>query len=170
MTASLWSWLFLHARKAEMLNDETLWIVTDRLTSLLDPVGHRVIESMMQTRVFLVHMTASLGSQIFLRARKAGMLNDETVWIVTDSCNPKFLTRNPSSFDFASRVQALHGSTSVSRRILHRSTVQASTIRFAVLLDPATSNPRDRYPVNVERSASPFCSTLRPRTPATATL
>ncbi|OWM87768.1 hypothetical protein CDL15_Pgr016464 [Punica granatum] len=68
------------------------------------------------------------------------------------SCNPKFLPRNPSSFGSASRVQALHGSTSVSRRILHRSTVQASMIRFAVLIDPATSNPRDRYPVNVDSS------------------
>ncbi|OWM77137.1 hypothetical protein CDL15_Pgr017671 [Punica granatum] len=38
----------------------------------------------MQTRVFLVHMTASLGSRLFLQANKAGMLNDETVWIVTD--------------------------------------------------------------------------------------
>ncbi|PKI33814.1 hypothetical protein CRG98_045798 [Punica granatum] len=46
MTASLGSQIFLRARKAGMLNDETVWIVTDRLTSLLDPVGHRAIESM----------------------------------------------------------------------------------------------------------------------------
>ncbi|OWM90709.1 hypothetical protein CDL15_Pgr021014 [Punica granatum] len=58
--------------------------------------------------------------------------------------NPNFLTHNPSSFGSAS--------TSVSRRILHRSTVQASTIRSAVLLDPATSDPRDRYPVNLDLS------------------
>ncbi|OWM77140.1 hypothetical protein CDL15_Pgr017674 [Punica granatum] len=34
------------ANKAGMLNDETVWIATDGLTSLLDPVGYRAKESM----------------------------------------------------------------------------------------------------------------------------
>ncbi|PKI33812.1 hypothetical protein CRG98_045796 [Punica granatum] len=38
----------------------------------------------MPTRVFLVHMTATLGSRLFVLANEAGMLNEESVWIVTD--------------------------------------------------------------------------------------
>lgn len=38
----------------------------------------------MPTRVFLVHMTATLGSRLFILANEAGMLNEQTVWIVTD--------------------------------------------------------------------------------------
>ncbi|XP_031385278.1 glutamate receptor 2.1-like isoform X1 [Punica granatum] len=38
----------------------------------------------MSTRVFLVHMTATLGSRLFVLANEAGMLNEESVWIVTD--------------------------------------------------------------------------------------
>ncbi|PKI48892.1 hypothetical protein CRG98_030740 [Punica granatum] len=63
---------------------------------------------------------------------------------VAHGCTPKFLTRNPPSFGSAS--------TSISRRILHRSTVQASTIGSAVPLDPATSDPSDRYPANLDLS------------------
>lgn len=50
----------------------------------IDILNQLVKVMTMQTRVFLVHMTVSLGSRLFLQAKKAGMLNDETVWIVTD--------------------------------------------------------------------------------------
>ncbi|KAL3746139.1 hypothetical protein ACJRO7_015143 [Eucalyptus globulus] len=37
-----------------------------------------------QTRVFLVHMTAMIGSKFFALAHKAGMMSEEFAWIVTD--------------------------------------------------------------------------------------
>ncbi|KAL6187654.1 hypothetical protein ACLB2K_039050 [Fragaria x ananassa] len=38
----------------------------------------------MQTRVFLVHMTPSFGSQLFVLAKDAGMMSEEYAWIITD--------------------------------------------------------------------------------------
>ncbi|XP_030517740.2 glutamate receptor 2.8-like [Rhodamnia argentea] len=38
----------------------------------------------MQTRVFLVHMTAVIGSRFFVLASNAGLMNEEFAWIVTD--------------------------------------------------------------------------------------
>ncbi|KAK9931926.1 hypothetical protein M0R45_019180 [Rubus argutus] len=38
----------------------------------------------MQTRVFLVHMTASLGSKLFVLAKDAGMMSEGYAWIITD--------------------------------------------------------------------------------------
>lgn len=37
-----------------------------------------------QTRVFLVHMTASLGSKLFVLAKDAGMMSEGYAWIITD--------------------------------------------------------------------------------------
>ncbi|XP_039165547.1 glutamate receptor 2.8 [Eucalyptus grandis] len=37
-----------------------------------------------QTRVFLVHMTAMIGSRFFALAHNAGMMSEEFAWIVTD--------------------------------------------------------------------------------------
>ncbi|XP_018722008.2 glutamate receptor 2.8 [Eucalyptus grandis] len=39
---------------------------------------------MTQTRVFLVHMTALIGSRFFVLASEAGMMSEEIAWIVTD--------------------------------------------------------------------------------------
>ncbi|XP_030458875.1 glutamate receptor 2.8-like isoform X2 [Syzygium oleosum] len=38
----------------------------------------------MQTRVFLVHMTAVIGSRFFVLASEAGMVSEDFAWIVTD--------------------------------------------------------------------------------------
>lgn len=68
----------------------------------------------MQTRVFLVHMTASLGSRLFMQAKKAGMLNEETVWIVTDG-----LTSLLDPFEDRA-IKSMNGVIGV-RPYLHRS-------------------------------------------------
>ncbi|KAK1276943.1 Glutamate receptor 2.9 [Acorus gramineus] len=39
----------------------------------------------MRTRVFLVHMTFSIGSRLFSNAAKAGMISEGYVWIATDA-------------------------------------------------------------------------------------
>lgn len=38
----------------------------------------------MQTRVFIVHMTPSLGSRFFIKASEVGMLSEGYVWIISD--------------------------------------------------------------------------------------
>ncbi|GLT49417.1 hypothetical protein SLA2020_229730 [Shorea laevis] len=38
----------------------------------------------MQTRVFIVHMTPELGSQVFDKAKEIGMMGEGYVWIITD--------------------------------------------------------------------------------------
>ncbi|KAF2305812.1 hypothetical protein GH714_008239 [Hevea brasiliensis] len=38
----------------------------------------------MQTRVFIVHMSPSLGSRFFIKASEVGMMNEGYVWIMTD--------------------------------------------------------------------------------------
>ncbi|XP_078148814.1 glutamate receptor 2.7-like [Carex rostrata] len=38
----------------------------------------------MQTRVFIVHMSSSLGSNLILKAKEAGMMSEGYVWIMTD--------------------------------------------------------------------------------------
>ncbi|XP_027176277.1 glutamate receptor 2.2-like [Coffea eugenioides] len=57
--------------------------------STLAEDGHIVNEleklKTMQTRVFLVHMNAVLGSRLFLLAQKADMMSEGYAWLVTDS-------------------------------------------------------------------------------------
>ncbi|CAB4262220.1 unnamed protein product [Prunus armeniaca] len=37
----------------------------------------------METRIFLVHMTASLGSKVFVHAKEAGIMSKGYAWITT---------------------------------------------------------------------------------------
>ncbi|KAJ0030370.1 hypothetical protein Pint_14247 [Pistacia integerrima] len=41
-------------------------------------------ENYAQTRIFLVHMTASVGSKLFLQAKKSGIMDEGYAWIVTE--------------------------------------------------------------------------------------
>ncbi|KAL2480996.1 Glutamate receptor 2.7 [Abeliophyllum distichum] len=51
-----------------------------------------------QTRVFLVHMNPSLGSRLFVLAKKAGMMTEGCAWIITD-----YLSNFLNSMDFVAR-------------------------------------------------------------------
>ncbi|KAF8400403.1 hypothetical protein HHK36_013701 [Tetracentron sinense] len=53
----------------------------------------------MQTRVFVVHMTASLGSRLFKYAHKAEMMSDGYAWIITDGLSMILDPMNPSAVD-----------------------------------------------------------------------
>ncbi|KAJ0090996.1 hypothetical protein Patl1_14361 [Pistacia atlantica] len=44
----------------------------------------KTLITLMQTRVFLVHMTVSFGSRLFELADKAGMMSKGYVWLITD--------------------------------------------------------------------------------------
>ncbi|KAK4765523.1 hypothetical protein SAY86_026613 [Trapa natans] len=54
---------------------------------------------MTQTRVFMVHMTTLLGSRLFDVANEAGMLNKDTVWIVTDGMSSLLDAVEPLAMD-----------------------------------------------------------------------
>lgn len=50
----------------------------------------------MQTRVFLVHMSSSLGSLFFTKAKEIGMMSKGFVWIITDGLANLIDSLNPS--------------------------------------------------------------------------
>nr|DAD45631.1 TPA_asm: hypothetical protein HUJ06_003861 [Nelumbo nucifera] len=50
----------------------------------------------MQTRVFIVHMSASLGSRLFLKAKEAQMMTAGYVWIITDGLTNLLTSMDPS--------------------------------------------------------------------------
>ncbi|KAF8364877.1 hypothetical protein HHK36_033139 [Tetracentron sinense] len=53
----------------------------------------------MQTRVFVVHMRASLSSRLFRHAHKAEMMSDGYAWIITDGLSMILVPMNPASVD-----------------------------------------------------------------------
>ncbi|KAK2979242.1 hypothetical protein RJ640_021148 [Escallonia rubra] len=57
----------------------------------------------MQTRVFIMHMTPSLGSRLFARAKEVGMMSEGYVWIVTDGLT------NPLSLMDQSKIDSMQG-------------------------------------------------------------
>ncbi|XP_022731763.1 glutamate receptor 2.7-like isoform X2 [Durio zibethinus] len=68
----------------------------------------------MQTRVFIVHMTMPLGSQILAKAKEIGMMSEGYVWIMTDT-----MTNLWRSID-ASAIDSLEGILGV-RSYVHKS-------------------------------------------------
>lgn len=56
-----------------------------------DFIGKELYKMMtMQTRVFVVHMSQSLGTRLFLKAAELGMMSDGYVWIVTSGLTDLF--------------------------------------------------------------------------------
>ncbi|XP_048332067.2 glutamate receptor 2.9 [Ziziphus jujuba] len=53
----------------------------------------------MRTRVFIVHMSASLGSQLFAKAKEVGMMDKGYVWIMTDGITNSIDSLDSSAFD-----------------------------------------------------------------------
>ncbi|KAK4777959.1 hypothetical protein SAY87_018146 [Trapa incisa] len=94
MTALLGSRLFLQAKKSRMLNDETVWIVTDGLTTLLDPIGRRVAESMQGVIGVRPHLHQSKRLERLQKKLPIGRSRDinlfglwayDTVWALGDA-------------------------------------------------------------------------------------
>lgn len=61
----------------------------------------------MQTRVFIVHMSSSRGSTLFLNAQKLGMMSEGYIWIMTNG-----VTNMVDSFDL-SVIRAMRGAVGV---------------------------------------------------------
>ncbi|XVF48222.1 hypothetical protein PTKIN_Ptkin03bG0172600 [Pterospermum kingtungense] len=53
----------------------------------------------MQTRVFIVHMTISLGSKVLARAKQIGMMSEGFVWIMTDTMTIWLRSTEASTID-----------------------------------------------------------------------
>ncbi|XP_009773887.1 glutamate receptor 2.7-like isoform X2 [Nicotiana sylvestris] len=67
--------------------------IDDRITSEL----HKLRS--MQTRVFIVHMTTSLGAKIFTMAKELGMMSEGYVWIITDAMANELNSMDPSTIE-----------------------------------------------------------------------
>ncbi|PRQ27950.1 putative periplasmic binding protein-like I [Rosa chinensis] len=61
----------------------------------------------MQTRVFIVHMAPSLGSQLFAKAKELGMMSEGYVWIMTNGMTNYFSSLNSSVIDTMQGVLGL---------------------------------------------------------------
>ncbi|KAJ8758711.1 hypothetical protein K2173_000432 [Erythroxylum novogranatense] len=69
-------------------------------TATDNEIGEELYKLMaMQTRVFLVHMSTTLGSRLFLIAEKIGMMSPGYVWIITDGLADFLSFMNSSVID-----------------------------------------------------------------------
>ncbi|OVA13732.1 Ionotropic glutamate receptor [Macleaya cordata] len=70
----------------------------------LEATDDRILEELykmmtMQTRVFIVHMSYSLGLHFFQKAKMIGMMSEGYSWIITDGIGDFLHSFNSSSFD-----------------------------------------------------------------------
>ncbi|KAJ8758543.1 hypothetical protein K2173_000264 [Erythroxylum novogranatense] len=69
-------------------------------TATDDELGEELYKLMaMQTRVFIVHMSPSLGSRLFIKADEVGMMGPGCVWIITDGLADFWSSMNSSVVD-----------------------------------------------------------------------
>nr|POE98475.1 glutamate receptor 2.2 [Quercus suber] len=62
-----------------------------------DEIGEELHKLMtMRTRVFIVHMSAELGSRLFTKAKEIGMMSKGYVWIMTDGITSLLSSVDPS--------------------------------------------------------------------------
>ncbi|KAK6158726.1 hypothetical protein DH2020_006040 [Rehmannia glutinosa] len=78
----------------------------------------------MQTRVFIVHMSATLGSRFFTKAKQLGMMSEDYVWIVTDGITNELNSINPSV------VESMLGVIGVKPYISKKTELDNFTIRY----------------------------------------
>ncbi|XWS54158.1 hypothetical protein CRYUN_Cryun10bG0065300 [Craigia yunnanensis] len=78
MTSSLGSELFLLAKEAGMISEGYAWIITDGLSSLLDPMGAEVIGSMKGVLGIRPYIPRSKSLENFKRKWKSGIHSNST--------------------------------------------------------------------------------------------
>ncbi|XWS68671.1 hypothetical protein CRYUN_Cryun04dG0111000 [Craigia yunnanensis] len=78
MTSSLGSELFLIAKEAGMISEGYAWIITDGLSSLLDPMGAEVIGSMQGVLGIRPYIPNSKSLENFKRKWKSGIHSNST--------------------------------------------------------------------------------------------
>ncbi|KAJ0984980.1 hypothetical protein J5N97_003336 [Dioscorea zingiberensis] len=72
----------------------------------------------MQTRVLLVHMTSSLGSRLFLKAKEIGMMEEGYVWLMTDGMGNMLDSLDPGIIDAMQGAVAVRSYMPRSREIV----------------------------------------------------
>ena len=77
----------------------------------------------MQTREFIVHMTSSMGSRLFLKAKVAGMTSEGYAWIMTDGLANVVNSLDPSIIDLMHGVLGVKSYVPKSRE-LHDFTIR----------------------------------------------
>ncbi|KAJ4801832.1 glutamate receptor 2.2 [Rhynchospora pubera] len=78
----------------------------------------------MQTRVFIVHMSSSMGSALFLNAKNVGMMSEGYVWIMTNG-----VTNMMDSFD-SSVIRAMSGALGVRLHVPETEELKNFTTRW----------------------------------------
>ncbi|PVH65971.1 hypothetical protein PAHAL_1G114500 [Panicum hallii] len=78
----------------------------------------------MQTRVFVVHMAAYLGSLFFTKAKEIGMMSKGFVWIITDGLASLIDSLNPSV------VEAMNGALGVESYVPKSTELDNFTVRW----------------------------------------
>ncbi|CAN6231163.1 unnamed protein product [Urochloa humidicola] len=78
----------------------------------------------MQTRVFVVHMSSSLGSLFFTKAKEIGMMSKGFVWIITDGLANLIDSLNPSV------VEAMNGVLGVESYVPMSTELDNFTMRW----------------------------------------
>ncbi|KMS99386.1 hypothetical protein BVRB_2g045100 [Beta vulgaris subsp. vulgaris] len=73
----------------------------------------------MSTRVFLVHMEASLGSRLFLKAKQLGMMSKEYVWIITNAMGNVLESLDPVVIESMQGVLGVKSYVSRTRELEH---------------------------------------------------
>jgi ionotropic glutamate receptor len=78
----------------------------------------------MQTRVFVVHMSSSLGSLFFTKAKEIGMMSKGFVWIITEELASLIDSLNPSV------VEAMNGALGVESYVPKSTELDNFTMRW----------------------------------------
>jgi ionotropic glutamate receptor len=78
----------------------------------------------MQTRVFVVHMSPSLGSLFFTKSKEIGMMSEGFVWIITDRLANLIDLLNPSV------VEAMNGALGVESYVPKSTELDSFTMRW----------------------------------------
>ncbi|OEL36081.1 Glutamate receptor 2.7, partial [Dichanthelium oligosanthes] len=78
----------------------------------------------MQTRVFVVHMSPSLGFLFFTKAKEIGMMSEGFVWIITDGLANLIDLLNPSA------VEAMNGALGVEFYVPKSTELENFTMRW----------------------------------------
>ncbi|KAL6345586.1 hypothetical protein AAG906_017316 [Vitis piasezkii] len=89
----------------------------------------------MSTRVFIVHMLTPLGSQLFTKAKKAGMMEEGYVWILTDG-----ITDTLSALD-TSAIDSMQGVLGVKPHVPRTKELESFRIRWKKKI-------QEKYPTN----------------------
>jgi ionotropic glutamate receptor len=90
-----------------------------------DQIGQELYKlTTMQTRVFIVHMSANLSSRLFTKAKEIGMMSEGFVWIMTSG-----ITNSIRSIESSTRV-SMHGVLGVRTYVRETAEIENFIIRW----------------------------------------